>query len=151
MVRVLERREEERYAFVSPVQVAWTDAESCRLHVSASTVNVSLYGMMIELHGNIEVGTEVRIRVEDKWISSKARVRHRQPSCLGFRIGIQFDRTLLAEHIPSLDTVLIHSFRCAGENTKHPKAKPPKSWRRTLGHVQALFTSKPLRAKASVT
>src|SRR3954447_25643284 len=100
MVSFLDRRAEERYALVSPVQIAWTDAENCQRQVSATSINASLYGMMLELQGDIEIGTEVRIHIGEKWILSKARVLHRQPSCLGFRIGVQFDTTLLAEHIP---------------------------------------------------
>jgi hypothetical protein len=116
MVSFLNRRGEERYALVSPVQLAWTDSEKCQRQVSATSINVSLYGMMLEVQGHIEVGTEVRVHIGERWISSKARVRHLQPSCLGFRIGIQFDATLLAEHIPSLDAVLIQSLRHASEN-----------------------------------
>ncbi len=53
-------------------------------------------------------------------------------------LAFEFERTLLAEHIETLDAVLIHSLRCANLNPNPERAAPSKPWLQRL-HDLARF------------
>jgi hypothetical protein len=137
MDSIFEGREEQRYPFVKPIEITWTDATGNQRHGTGTTINVSMYGALVEVPEAIPLLTQVRIQIEEKEISSKGCARHCQKaSSSWFRVGLRFERTLLAEHIPSLDAVLIHSLRAASVSAAAP-TKAPRSgpWRRVLQPV----------------
>jgi predicted SPOUT superfamily RNA methylase MTH1 len=118
VTNAVELRQEERHPFRSPIEISWTDGDGGQHHAVGTSINVSGYGMMVEISEAIPLGANVRVRIEERDISSKARVRHCNPQAqYWFRVGLHFDRSLIAEQIPSLDAVLIQSLRDARFNT----------------------------------
>lgn len=120
-----ESRQEKRYAFSSPIAIYWTDAKGEEHQASGTSINVSLYGTLAEVPEAIPSRTQVRVQFQGKEISSKAHVRHCQQAQSWFRVGLEFERTLLAEHISFLDEVLIQSLRSANKDGKAEEAGAP--------------------------
>ena len=140
MDSIFEGRRETRYPFFKPVEITWTGATGDQDHAVGRSINVSLYGVLVEISESIPLFTEVSVSLQGTQLRSKARVRHCQKASFSFRVGLRFDRTLLAEHMPVFDTVLIHSLRCAKVNADPTKVADPKSWRQTLhGAVRAML------------
>jgi PilZ domain len=150
VTNVVELRQEERHPFRSPIEIAWTDGDGAQHHAAGTSINVSGYGMMVEIPEAIPLGMHVRVRIEERDISSKARVRHCSPQAqYWFRVGLQFDRTLIAEQLPSLDAVLIPSLRNRNDNAPTASAQLSKPWRRFLCNVGRMMHLQPRRAMAA--
>jgi hypothetical protein len=151
MDSIFEGREEQRYPFFKPMGITWTDANGDAHQVTGTTINVSNYGALVELPEPIPLFTQVRIQIEGKEISSKGNTRYCQkaPSSW-FQVGIRFERTLLAEHIRSLDEVLIHSLRCANVTpaaAPAPEVARSRSWRQLPQSVAQFLNMSSATAK----
>jgi hypothetical protein len=148
MDSIFERRQENRNHFSKPIELTWTDRNGERRRAAGTTVNVSLYGVLLEIPQAIPLLTEVSVSIQGTSLSSKARVRHCQAASW-FRVGLQFDRTLLAEHIASLDTALIQSLRCADYNSESVNMPRLRCWRQFLHGVARLMHLEPNRVHRS--
>jgi hypothetical protein len=87
--------------------------------------------MLVEVPVALPLRTEVTIRVGEIEISTKATVRHCRQVYSWFRVGLKFHNILLAEHVTSLDTVLIKSLRCA-DNPKQFSLNGSRLWNGVL-------------------
>ena len=146
MDSIFEGRQEHRYPFSKPIEITWTDATGDERHGAGTTINVSMYGALVEVPEAIPLLRQVSIQIEGKEISSKGCVRHCQKASSWFRVGIRFERTLLAEHMPSLDAVLIQSLRCASVSAAPIQVPRSRSWCRLLQPVARLMHLEPSSA-----
>jgi hypothetical protein len=137
MESILEGRQENRYPFFKPIQITWTDGGQC--HTTGTTMNVSLYGLLVEVPKPIPLHSELTVTLQGTELSSKARARHCQEAWACFRVGLRFERTLLAEHIPCLDGALIHSLRCANANSEQTRVPRSSSWRERLHGIARIM------------
>jgi hypothetical protein len=108
-----DRRQHERYAFSAPVELSWCEADNTQRSVIGLSVDVSMYGMLVETFASLVPGTKLAVAMGGVEISSKARVCHCRSVQDFFRVGLRFDTTLIAEHLANLDSVLIKSLRVA--------------------------------------
>ncbi len=145
MNRVFEQRGERRYSFFKPVEISWTDGNGDQRHAKGMSIDVSLYGAMVEISEAVPLYTEVSVRIDGKEISSKPRVLHCREASSWFRVGLKFNRTLLAEQLPILDSVLIYSLRCARKGAEASNMSRVNWWPGIVRRVHALFAWSRLR------
>jgi hypothetical protein len=105
------RRLHERFRFFTPIELSWREANNTPRFVAGTSMDVSLYGMLVETPERVTEQTKVDVTVCGIKISSKAKVAHCRSVQGFFRIGLDFETILLAEHIEALDSVLIKSLR----------------------------------------
>jgi hypothetical protein len=99
----------ERRKINAPVELAWVDPQGNPSSASGNSVNISACGMLVEISASINRDTRCRVRFANRDISAQATVRHCRQICSSFRIGLEFDGTLLAEGIPEIAEVLTSS------------------------------------------
>ena len=99
-------RTHERVRFIAPVEVSWVNRAGKECSAKGNTVNISPLGMQVEVNAPIHLLAAVRVRVAGKEVMSKASVRHCRQVCSWFRLGLEFEQTLLSEGIPDLTEVL---------------------------------------------
>ena len=99
-------------------------------------MNVSIYGMCVEVPVDLPVGTEVTVQVNGVEIRSAANVRYSLRSMpqleWWFKIGLEFRKPLLGQDIPDLDAVLMQSLRYESGNTTQVEQRVPKAARVSL-------------------
>jgi hypothetical protein len=72
---------------------------------------VSSHGMLVEVNASIHVDMKVRVRFANQELSTHPTVRHCRQLCSWFRIGLEFERTLLSEDIPEMTEALTSLLR----------------------------------------
>ena len=102
-------RGDERRKITAPVEVTWVDPQGNTCSGTGKSVNISACGMQVEINASIDMGTTCRIRFSNREISAKATVRHCRQICSWFRLGLEFERSLLSEDIPEITQVLTGS------------------------------------------
>ena len=108
------RRRYERYRFRAPVELSWVEDGSARSGKGIN-IDVSCYGMQVRLDAPIGLDTTVLVRIEGKRSSASAKVRHCGEFRAWFRIGVQFNQTLLSEDIPTIHQLLTKSLPTSNE------------------------------------
>ncbi|HEX4748903.1 MAG TPA: PilZ domain-containing protein [Bryobacteraceae bacterium] len=96
------RRKHERHRLIAPVVISWIAPDGKQSVAIGNSMDVSPYGMEVEVNAAIRPYSMVRVRLNEKEISNNAMVRHCRQLCCWFRIGLEFDGTLVSEDIPSL-------------------------------------------------
>ncbi len=94
----VEHRSHDRQKLRGPVTIFWTDTagdESC----DGNCVDVSTYGILIEVPRPIPVRTNVRIEFHQSSVCSQAHVRHFRKHGTWFRVGFGFHRAHLKTEI----------------------------------------------------
>lgn len=102
-----------------PVDVYWADEKDTLRVAKGKSVDVSLYGILVEVSVPVPCNTEAVVRLGGVKIKAKARIRRCYDVCSWYRVAIEFEETLLAESIPMLNETLIKSLRAAGGHD-HP-------------------------------
>lgn len=111
MHEVLGRRKHLRHRLSLPIRISWHD-ESADGEASAvgNSVDVSNYGMAVELPTSIPLSTPVKVRIDGIDVLTVAMVRNVREIPGGcFWIGLEFRRTLLGEAVPAIHTALLRS------------------------------------------
>jgi hypothetical protein len=111
MQEVLGRRKHPRHRLSLPIQISWHD-ENAAGEASAvgNSVDVSNYGIAVELPAPIPLSTPVKLRIEGVDVLTVATVRNVREIPGGcFWIGLEFRRTLLGEQLPTIHQALLRS------------------------------------------
>jgi hypothetical protein len=111
MHEVLSRRKHPRHRLSLPIQVSWHDENAAaEASVAGNSVDVSYYGMAVELPTTIALSTPVRISIDGVDVLTVAMVRNvREVPGGSFWVGLEFRRTLLGESLPTIHTALLRS------------------------------------------
>ena len=89
----IEHRRHGRYRFRARAAVTWVgERGECRC--TGNCIDVSVYGMMIEIPVPIPIGAQVTVDVEDPPIHGPAIVRHLRAYSAWYRIGLNFNNAL---------------------------------------------------------
>jgi len=118
-----DRRQHERYAFSATLELSWCEADNTPRSVTGVGVDLSMYGMSVEVPESIAPRTKLEVAGKGFKISSKATVRHCRTVQCFFRLGLSFERTLMSEGVETLESVLIRSLRVAVNDLDH--VQPP--------------------------
>jgi hypothetical protein len=62
--------------------------------------------MQVEVNAPIHLLANVRVRISGREVMSKASVRHCRQVCSWYRVGVEFEQSLLSEDIPEVTGVL---------------------------------------------
>jgi hypothetical protein len=108
-IAVRDRRQHERHPFITPVEVFWTAIDGAKRRVRGRSIDVSIYGMQVEVDAPIPPDTTVHLTVDTQALTAGANVRHCSQLCSAFRIGLEFEQTLLSEKISRLVNTLTYS------------------------------------------
>lgn len=103
------RRKHQRHRLITPVEISWIAPNGKQSFATGIVTDVSAYGMQVEVNAPIRLDSTVRVWLEQKEISANATVRHCRRLCSWFRIGLEFDQTLVSEAISSLTEALTDS------------------------------------------
>lgn len=111
MHEVLGRRKHPRHRLSLPIQISWHDENADGdASVGGNTIDVSNYGMAVELPASIPLSTPVKVRIDGADVLTVAMVRNVREIPGGrFWIGLEFRRTLLGEAVPAIHTALLRS------------------------------------------
>ena len=91
-----------------PIQISWHDENAGESYVEGNSVDVSNYGMGVELPTPVPLSTPVKLSIDG--VDIIAIVRNVQEIPGGrFLIGLQFRRTLLGEPLPTIHQALLRS------------------------------------------
>jgi len=88
--RQLEHRRHQRQRLNKAVSIFWTTADgpdSC----DGNCINVSMYGLLVEIPKSIPVGTKVATQIEGTDRRFEACVRHQHKYSTWHRIGLEFN------------------------------------------------------------
>jgi hypothetical protein len=99
-------RKHRRKRLIAPVEVSWIAPNGEQSFATGNSIDVSAGGMQVEINARIGLDSTVRVRLNGKEISANATVRHCRQICCWFRIGLEFDGTLVSEDIPALTEAL---------------------------------------------
>jgi hypothetical protein len=130
MERRFELVENERCQFIAPVQLRWTAADGKTYLASGQTVDASVYGLGLLVDQQILPDTEVTVWVGNTVVCGTGNVRYSHRIETGFRIGLQFQTTLVLQGVPEIDAVLMKALK--------PKAKERL---RHFRHLRSLLKS----------
>jgi hypothetical protein len=78
--------------------------------------------MLVELPAAMRLQTEVTVTIDGHPIQAAAKVRRCAEIFSWYRIGVEFEQTLLAEDIPLLNETLIKSLRAAHDEAQKKPA-----------------------------
>jgi PilZ domain len=111
MHEVLGRRKHPRHRLSLPIQISWHDENAAgEAYVDGNSVDVSNYGMAVELPTCIPLSTPVKLKIEGVDVLTVAIVRNvREIPGGSFWIGLEFRRTLLGEPLPTIHQALLRS------------------------------------------
>jgi hypothetical protein len=111
MHEVLNRRKHSRHRLSLPIQISWHDENADGEASSVgNSVDVSNYGMAVELPTSIPLSTPVKVRIDGVDVLSIGMVRNVREIPGGcFWVGLEFRRTLLGEAVPAIHTALLKS------------------------------------------
>jgi len=111
MHEVLSRRKHPRHRLSLPIQVSWHDENAeAEASVAGNSVDVSNYGMAVELPTSIPLSTPVKLRIDGVDVLTIAIVRNvQQIPVESYLIGLEFRRTLLGEPLPTIHQALLRS------------------------------------------
>jgi hypothetical protein len=111
MHEVLGRRKHPRHRLSLPIQLSWHDENAeAEASVAGNSVDVSYYGMAVELPTSIALSTPVKVAIDGVDVLTVAMVRNvREIPGGSFWIGLEFRRTLLGESLPAIHTALLRS------------------------------------------
>jgi hypothetical protein len=113
-------RKHERYLFVYPVELFSALNESA---VRATSIDVSSYGMQLEIPNPIPVNTKLTLRIDGVEVSG-ATVRYCRELCCWYRIGVEFSQSLMAEDLPRIHRVLTKSSGASDSSFTATEARP---------------------------
>jgi PilZ domain len=99
-------RKDERFRLLAPVELTWVDPRGNKCLAGGTCINISASGMYVEVNGFASPDTVVQVRFANRDLSAKAIVRHCRQLCCWFRIGLEFEQTLLSEDVPEITNVL---------------------------------------------
>lgn len=88
-------RRHERRRFRGAVAISWVNATGSTCRVLGNCLDISLYGMLVEMPEPIPTDTEVMVRVSGIATPKAATVRHWRQCAGWFRIGLQSREPLL--------------------------------------------------------
>ena len=110
MHEVLGRRKHSRHRLSLPIQLCWHDENAeAEASVAGNSVDVSNYGMAVEVPTPIPLSTPVKLKIDGVDVLSIAMVRNVREIPGGFWVGLEFRRTLLGEAVPAIHTALLKS------------------------------------------
>lgn len=89
------------------VEVYWTETNRVERSATGIGIDLSIFGMAVELPTAIPANTKVLVRIEGKPILGDVTVRYSRPGAASFRTGLEFERNLIGAGLPALDAVLI--------------------------------------------
>jgi hypothetical protein len=127
MERKFEVVENERQSFLAPVEIRWTAPEGTMHCSSGQTVDASIYDLGVVVEKQIPGSTDLRVQIADTLLCGMGNVRYSHPVLKGFKVGLQFQTTLVMQGIPDLDAVLMRSLK--------PRAKGRL---RRVGHLRSI-------------
>ena len=84
-----ELRRHERRKFRGAVAISWINARGTRVRVLGNCLDLSDYGMLVEVPEPIPTETEVLVQVSGFATPKAATVRHWHPCAGWFRIGLE--------------------------------------------------------------
>jgi len=128
MERRFELVENERQSFVAPVEIRWTTPDGTMHCSSGRTVDASVYGLGVIVSKQIGADTQLMVCIGGTLLCGMGNVRYSHPVENGFRMGLQFQTTLVMRGIAELDSVLMTSLK--------PKTK---EWLQQLRQVCSYF------------
>lgn len=99
----------EHHRFITNVEVSWSGPDGKRRSALGNTIDISVHGMQVEVNASIPADCSIQVRFAGIELSSKASVRHCAQICSWFRMGLEFEDSLLEENIPMLIRVLTDS------------------------------------------
>lgn len=118
-------REHERYRFSCPVVITLVDEDNCpETSIRGESINISLYGLLVDLPAPIPVCSKVFLRCGGVPVSGNATIRHCSEFQSRYRIGVRLDRSLLNQNIPGVDEILIKSLWAGG----YPLGRRRSTW-----------------------
>lgn len=94
-----------------PIQICQHDKNAeADASVAGNSVDVSYYGMAVELPTSIALSTPVKVSIDGVDVLTVATVRNvREIPGERFWIGLEFRRTLLGDSLPTIHTALLRS------------------------------------------
>lgn len=95
----LERRRHRRYRFGSFVEIRWIAPDGIKYSAVGNGLDISLFGMGVEVSAAIPVGTQVSIRIDGMELSSKATIKYSRQNRFGVRVGMEFAASLVSESL----------------------------------------------------
>lgn len=93
--RIAERRRHVRIPFYSAVVIRWTDADGEQRRAVGNALNLSTYGMVVDIDTPIPPRAEVLVVVRDFEFEGTARVLWYRRMGVRFRAGLLFQSVLL--------------------------------------------------------
>jgi PilZ domain len=89
------QRRHGRIPFCSAVSICWTEVGGEHNRAIANAIDISTYGMLVEIAEPVPLGAQVSIIVKDFDYDGPARVVHRRRYRKHFRLGLQFSSALV--------------------------------------------------------
>lgn len=116
-------RRHERRRLCVPIEVCWSEQNGTEdKSVSGNSIDVSSYGMGVELAAPIPATTRVKLIIDGVKVSTTATVRNSREFVGGsYWVGLEFQGTLLAEQLPNVHEVLLRSLAHANDPPREPQ------------------------------
>lgn len=122
------------HRFSSAVQVSWIDSDGFSHSASGKSIDASTYGLLIETTSSVPKDAPLSIRIADTEIATTATLRNSCAFGLSLWNLLEFDATLLRQHIPTLDEALL------GSDSEHVTQYRPLTFlRKVLGAAAHIF------------
>ena len=115
----------ERFQFHAPVEIRWTSEIGEASCTSGFSLDVSVYGLCIDIPVSIPIDTRLAVSIGGVWISGAANVRYAVEYGARFKVGIEFQRMLLSQNIPELDDVFLRSIRLKNHDSDRSRTTIP--------------------------
>lgn len=94
-----ERRKYERSKFRGPVELSWIDANGEKFSALGNCVNVSIFGMSIEVPRPVPCGARVGLQTQSTAFPDAATVCHCRRYGPWFRVGLRFAAPVVQKEI----------------------------------------------------
>jgi hypothetical protein len=86
-------RRHPRHRMSGPVTISWTAADG-DVSCTGNCIDVSVYGLLVEVPDSIPIGTTVMIQLHGSDAPLEATVRQQRKYCGWHRIGVKFTTAL---------------------------------------------------------
>lgn len=89
------------------IEVYWMATNGVERSATGIGIDLSIFGMAVELPTAIPANTKVLVHIEGRVILGDVVVRYSRAGPASCRVGLEFERSLLGAGLPALDAVLI--------------------------------------------
>src|SRR5579875_614895 len=98
-----DQRRHERHRLRGDAELSWGSGVDAVAGVTGNCLDVSVYGILVEVPRPIPEGTIVRVRIRTSDIAVQARVKHCEPYGPWFRVGLESLKAIIVkETVPNI-------------------------------------------------